>query len=245
MTTWLFEPTSPPTTAHAGAEPREETDNVPPPSLGVGSGGGTAPPADQPLRAMELEELTPPAFTEESDGDEGGLNPSGIEAELQQAREEGWLAGIEEGRRVESERLGRAVESVRGLVSGIESAAAAREQEARARIVVLATAIATHLLEREVRASPDVISDLTRRAIAEFPVRDVLKVHLNPSDLALLSGGGDPDSGRAHLTTGQQVRWVPDPGIGSGGCLVEGADRIVDARISSTVERICKVLIDV
>lgn len=244
MTTWLFEPTSPPTASHRGADPSEDIDSVPP-SPGVGSGGRAEPTADQPLRAVELEELTPSTFPEASGVEEAGPAPSGIEAELQQAREEGWLAGIEEGRRLESERLGRAVESVKGLVSGIESAAAAREQEARARIVVLATAIATHLLEREVRASPDVISDLTRRAIAEFPVRDVLKVHLNPSDLALLSGGGDPDSGRAHLTTGQQVRWVPDPGIGSGGCLVEGADRIVDARISSTVERICKVLIDV
>ena len=196
-------------------------------------------------RAMELEELTPVSAPDESFEEDLSANPSGIESLLLQAREEGRLEGVEEGRRLESERFGRAVESVKGLVSGIESAAAAREQEARARIVVLATAIATHLLEREVRASPDVISDLTRRAIAEFPVRDVLRVHLNPSDLALLSGGGDPDSGRGHLTTGQQVRWVPDPNIGSGGCLVEGADRIVDARISSTVERICKVLIDV
>jgi flagellar biosynthesis/type III secretory pathway protein FliH len=120
---------------------------------------------------MELEELVPRSSVEDSHTGEMAVEALEIEALLAQAREEGRLAGIEEGRQSEAERFKRAAESVKGLVSGIESAAAAREREARARIVVLATAIATHLLAREVRASPEIISDLTRRAIAEFRSR--------------------------------------------------------------------------
>lgn len=240
MTTYLFEPTS---------RPREPgPDPVPATASGEDSrdGADEASRSSMPPRPRELEELTPGTAGMEADIPSVDVAPRPtLDELLEQAREDGRLAGVEEGRRLEEVRLKRAIDSVKGLVSGIESAAAQREQEARARVVVLATAIATHLLERESKAAPDLISDLTRRAIAEFPVRDVLRVHLNPSDLALMSGGASPDPGRAALTSGQQVRWVPDPNVRSGGCLVKGTDRIVDARVSTTVERICRALIDV
>ncbi len=133
---------------------------------------------------------------------------------------------------------------MKALTDHIERLDERRKQEASERIAVLATAVACHLVEREVRASPDIVADVVRRAVAEFPVTDQLIVRLNPSDLALLSGAGADSSMHQHLTGGQAVRWIADPSVRSGGCLVEGTERIVDARLSRALERICEVLTD-
>jgi len=47
------------------------------------------------------------------------------------------------------------------------------------------------------------------------------------------------------LTIGQSVRWIPDPSLHSGGCLVESEDRVVDARLGQVLERIFHALVDV
>jgi len=167
------------------------------------------------------------------------------EVDLERARSEAHLAGFEEGRRSEGVRVATAVESVRALIAQVERADERRKSEAVERIAILATAIAAHLVEREVRTSPDIVADVVRRAVAEFPVTDPLTVHLHPSDLALLSSSGlSGPSVHQHLTSGQAVRWIADPTVRSGGCLVEGAERILDGRLSHTLERICEVLTD-
>lgn len=207
---------------------------------GARSAAAPAIPAD--LRVPTLPDLDPSAVARRivpppSAGDR--------EAELEQARSEAHLAGFEEGRRSEGVRVATAIESVRALISQVERADEKRRQEAVERIAILATAIASHLVEREVRTAPEIIADVVRRAVAEFPVTDPLTVHLNPSDLALLSSSGlSGPSVHQHLTSGQTVRWIADQTVRSGGCLVEGAERIVDGRLSHTLERICEVLTD-
>ena len=164
---------------------------------------------------------------------------------LDEARAEAHQLGFEEGRRAEAERLRTLGEAVRKILDEIDSAEARREQEAMDRTAALATAIAGHIIEREVRTAPDIVGELVRRAVAEFPVNDTLAVHLNPSDLALLSSGMGGEGGSDRLTTGQSVRWVPDPTVRAGGCLIEGSDRVVDARLSRILERIFRALTDV
>jgi flagellar assembly protein FliH len=192
------------------------------------------------VRPPTLPELDPAAVARRSLPAE----PAGL-AELERVRREAHAAGFEDGRRSESVRVAHAIESVRALIAQLERADERRQQEASERIAILSTAIASHLVEREVKTSPDIIADVVRRAVAEFPVTDPITVHLNPSDLALLSSSGlSGPSVHQHLTGGQAVRWIADPTVRSGGCLVEGTDRIVDGRLSHTLERICQVLTD-
>lgn len=232
MTTYSFEPTQVPTVT-------VEHDRGAPGSGGVAEvrppGGGAS---YQPLHLEELATSSPNPVRVVTD------TPP-LDDLLDEARATGWREGLEEGRRLERERLAQSVEALKGLLESIEGAAASREQEARGRVLALSVGIATHLLEREVRTAPEIVSDLVRKAIAEFPVRDPLRVHMNPSDLAILSSGADQEPARGQLTRGQTVRWVPDPDIRSGGCLVEGPERIVDGRIVTVVERIWRVLANV
>ena len=220
----------------SGASPAEG--RAEPPPRNPSTGGGEAPsPA---MRPIELPELDPSALVR-SDPDEP--NAADNMAELQRARADAHQSGFEEGRKAEAMRVGTAIEAVKAIVAELGRKDDQRRQEASERIAVLATAIAGHLVEREVRSSPEVIADLVRRAVAEFPVNDPLRVHLNPSDLAHLSSGLADEAGREHLTSGQSVRWIPDPAIRSGGCLVEGSEQVVDARLSQALERISRVLI--
>lgn len=160
---------------------------------------------------------------------------------LEEVRAAAHERGFEEGRRAEGERVRTLVEAVNSIVADLRSEDERREAEGAERIAALATAVAGHLIEREVRTSPDVLANLVRRAIAEYPVNEALIVHLNPSDLALLTSGLT-DSGGGHLTGGHTVSWLPDPAVRSGGCLVEGSERIVDARLSHILERVYKAI---
>lgn len=165
-------------------------------------------------------------------------------SELERARAEAQQLGFKQGQLAEAERVRTLVEAVNYVVNELRLADERREREAIDRTAALATGIAGHLIEREVRAAPDIVSDLVRRAVAEFPVNEPLSVHLNPTDLALLSTGFEGDHGRSNLTSGQSVRWIPDPAVRSGGCLVEGSERVVDARLSHILERVFRALTD-
>lgn len=240
MTNYSFEPVSPPSPEDLG--PIEEA------ARSVSEGPVRADGVDPDSVEGEEEHL------EEFDGTppppRAGQRTSPVTAEvgfqqqLEGAKTEAHRQGVEEGRKAEAERVRTALEAVRAVVDELREADTLRDKEAEERVAVLALAVAAHLMEREVRASPEIVSDLVRRAIAEFPVTDSLSVHMNPGDLALLSRGIGGETSQPQLTSGQRVRWVPDPQVRSGGCLVEGGDQVVDARISTTIERLFRVMVD-
>ena len=85
-------------------------------------------------------------------------------AALETARAEAHHMGVEKGRQVEAERVRTLVEAVKFVIEELRVADERREQEATDRMAALATAVAGHLIEREVRTSPEIVSDLVRRA---------------------------------------------------------------------------------
>ncbi len=240
MTNYSFEPVSPPTPDELG--PVEEAEHAA--SEGSVRAQGVDPDS------VDAEEKHLPEFDGSPPPSVAGERASPVSAEvgmqqqLEAATAEAHRRGVEEGRKAEEERVRTALEAVRAVVDELKESDSRREKEAEDRVAVLAVAVAAHLMAREVRASPEIVSDRVRRAIAEFPVTDSLSVHMNPGDLALLSRGIAGETAQPQLTAGQRVRWVPDPQIRSGGCLVEGGDQVVDARISTTLERLFRVMVD-
>lgn len=194
--------------------------------------------------AMELPELTMQQSQSLQPQVVVPPQPTAHADELEEARAAAHQQGFEEGRRAEAERVRTLVEAVNSIVHELSAADQRRELESTDRITVLATAIAGHIIGREVKVAPDVLADLVRRAVAEFGVNEALTVHLNPADLALLSSGLTDSSSGGNLASGKSVRWHADPVIRSGGCLVEGGDRIVDARLEGIFERVFRALSD-
>jgi len=63
-----------------------------------------------------------------------------------------------------------------------------------------------------------------------------VRVRVNPNDLSIIEANTDKpviaEGEKAH-----DVHWIGDPRIASGGCVVEGRERIVDGRVDTALER--------
>ena len=111
-------------------------------------------------------------------------------------------------------------------------------------ITALALTVARHIVGRELHSDAAAVADLAKRALAEFPIDQPMRVRVNPHDLSLLSqpviAGGDPVS----IAPNRDVRWLADARIQPGGCVVEGRERIVDGRVDTALERLYRNLTD-
>jgi flagellar assembly protein FliH len=85
------------------------------------------------------------------------------------------------------------------------------------------------------------VVDLVRRAVAEFPIDQSIRIRVSPHDLALItamSAGESP----VPITGGREARWLADPLGSPGGCVIEGRERIVDGRVDTALERLYRRL---
>lgn len=166
------------------------------------------------------------------------------QAELEEAWNRGFDAGAAEARELESGRVAAALDALEGAVAALRDGQAAWVDNAREHIVALAVSVARHVIGRELKGDSHVIADLTRRALAHFPLTEPVRVRVNPEDLSVLSAAVSPDGGNIHIAPGREVQWVADARIESGGCVVEGRRRVVDGRVDHALERIFQRLAD-
>lgn len=168
--------------------------------------------------------------------------------EVELARSEGFGAGLAEGesrgRRAERERVSSAVRALEEAVRAMHENEARWTDTLEDNTAALAVAVARQIIGRELRTDRAPVVDLVRKALAEFPAEEALRVRLHPHDLSLLSvaaPGGEPPA----VAPGRSVRWIADPAVEPGGCLVEGRERIADARLGHALDRVYKALSDV
>jgi flagellar assembly protein FliH len=147
--------------------------------------------------------------------------------------------GFEEGRREgEHAEQARLRNSLRSVVDSLDVIRASEERWNGAleeNIAALACAIARHIVDREIAADPELVSRLVKRAVGEFRIDQAVRVRVNPNDLSIIEANTDPSD-----TAGEEARdvhWIGDPRIASGGCVVEGRERIVDGRVDTALER--------
>lgn len=105
-------------------------------------------------------------------------------------------------------------------------------------IAVVAVVAARHIIAREVEADATVVADLVSRALAQFPLDHAITVRLHPEDVATC----DEMLKTSNANRAKDVRWVADPLIQLGGCLVEGRERIIDGRVDTSLERAYRLL---
>lgn len=159
---------------------------------------------------------------------------------------EGREAGLAEGRTLgeaaAEARLRQAVEAVERALAEISAATRPWIDAAEENVTALAVAVARQILDRELRGSTAAFAELVRRALAEFPVDEHVRIRLHPSDLAVISALPGPGDESFSVTGGREAAWVADTTIGPGGCLVEGRTRIIDGRVDVALERVYRSL---
>lgn len=105
-------------------------------------------------------------------------------------------------------------------------------------VVRLALALASEIVGRELRSTPEPVRDAIRRALALAPDRGTAFCHVHPDDaeVALAVVAGDPMR-REH------VEIVPDPRVELGGCVVEVGECRIDAQVGTALERMHQALL--
>lgn len=175
----------------------------------------------------------------------GALGGGAMLEQLETARADGAAEGYERGF-AEGERLARAEHepAVQALLAALgEAAEGIRTQEARwlanveENIAALAVVVARHIVQREVTADPALLRTLVDGALAQFPVDHAVTVRVHPEELQAVR----TLQGEAGVPL-PELRWVADPAVGRGGCLVEGRERILDGRLDVALERAYRAL---
>jgi flagellar biosynthesis/type III secretory pathway protein FliH len=155
--------------------------------------------------------------------------------EVADAYSHGFEEGRREGEHTEQARLRKSMQSVVDALDVIRSSEERWNGALEENIGALACAVARHIVDREIASDAELVSRLVKRAIAEFRIDQPVRVRVNPNDLSIIEANSDPAAGAE--TRGQDVHWIGDPRIASGGCVVEGRERIVDGRVDTALER--------
>lgn len=173
----------------------------------------------------------------------------------QEARAEGLVAGREEGRQellrevaqARADAIQQAQAEIRQTAAALESAGAQFDRErhgllalAEAGMLELAVAIARRVC-RITAAGSSEVALANARSLLEM-VRHCTDVELRicPQDYehvaTLAPERAAPDNAAAH------VRFVADPQVEPGGCLLRTADGVIEANLSAQLDRIAQAL---
>jgi flagellar biosynthesis/type III secretory pathway protein FliH len=213
--------------------------------------------------AWRLEELTPlaggvphdaplaepAAAAEQRRVDEEARLQAERAAELErvaaQAFAAGQAAGEARGRAEAEARLASAVAAAEAALDRIREGERRWEGALDENLCALAVTVARQVIGRELAGDTATLTDLVRRALAEFPIDQPVQIRVHPSDLAALAAQGSAGTtaaGTAAVAPNREARWIAEPGLAPGGCIVEGRERIVDGRVDTALERMYRRL---
>ena len=165
------------------------------------------------------------------------------EARIADAYRRGFEEGREEGEIAEQARLRSAVRASEEALEELRLGEMRWTGTIEENVCALAVVVARQVIGRELADDSQPVVELVRSALAEFPIDQPMRIRVNPSDLSSISrstsDGRDP---LLSLTRDRDARWLPDPAIAPGGCMVEGRERIIDGRVDVALERIYRRL---
>ncbi|MEO1765858.1 flagellar assembly protein FliH [Thiobacter aerophilum] len=151
----------------------------------------------------------------------------------QQAYQEGFAAGVREGRAQGEADAHR----MRELMQGLDQALRGFEHAMAGEILALALEVARQLVRRTLSVEPERVLDVVREAIESLPqLSEHPVLVLNPDDANLV---------RQMLAYEYQEsvwRVVEDPHMTRGGCRIETAESELDATLETRWKRIVSAL---
>ena len=167
-----------------------------------------------------------------------------VEQRIQEAQAAGYEGGRRDGELAASAHLRTAIVAAESALDQVRAGETKWQECVPENITALALAVARHIVGHELRSDPTTVADLVKRALAEFPIDQPLRVRVSPLDLSLLSQPGPEGGAPVMIAPNRDVRWMADSRIQPGGCVVEGRERIIDGRLDTALERLYRRLTD-
>jgi flagellar assembly protein FliH len=177
----------------------------------------------------------------------GGANPATEPAQApgptiyeleeieRQAREEGYAAGLAEGRAAAKKELDERLARLDAICTAAARPLTDLDDAVERELALLATVIAQRVVTRELQLDPSLIDRAVREAAAALPsaTRD-LRVWVHPSDMDLL---------RELAATEPHWRFGADPALQRGDCVLESQRSRLDARVSTRLSAVVDAVI--
>jgi flagellar assembly protein FliH len=176
-----------------------------------------------------------------SEHEAASISAAEFERALQDAYQRGYTEGLRAGESAEGSRLRNAMAAVQDALASVQEGAERWVGNAEENLAALAVGVARQIVGRELTTDPEIVTELVRRAMADFPIGQPLTVRLHPSDLHAVSSAIAPVND-GSLGLRNEVLWLGDARIAPGGCFVEGRERIVDGRVDTALERLYRRL---
>lgn len=150
-----------------------------------------------------------------------------VEQIYQQARDEGYRVGFNEGQQtalIEAQKLATLVGKLDTALNGLETQVAEE-------LLALSMELARQVVRESIRLQPESILTVVREALQQLPHQHAT-VYLHPDDAALVRmHAGDQLSHAGH-------RLQDDPDLQRGDCQIEAGNTRVDAALSSRWQKI-------
>lgn len=154
----------------------------------------------------------------------------------------GFEEGFHEGELAEQARLRAARRATEDALDVIRANEERWSDSISENIAALAVAVARHVVDRELALDPGIVEQIVSKAIVAFPIDQPVRVRVNPNDLAVLDAAGLTAGDGMDGAERRPAHWIADAQVKSGGCVVEGRDRIVDGRVDTALERVYRRL---
>lgn len=181
----------------------------------------------------------PPSVGAEASVPEPAQAPGPTVYELEeierQAREEGYAAGLAEGRAAAKKELDERLARLDAVCTAAARPLGAMDDTVERELALLATVIARRVIARELQLDPSLIERAVREAAAALPsATRQLRVWVNPADMDLLRelGAAEP-----------HWRFGADPALKRGDCILESERSRLDARLSTRLAAVVDAVI--
>lgn len=162
-----------------------------------------------------------------------------IAAWREEARQDGWQAGYNDGHQAAITELNQTLDQVRSIAESAVEAHAKFLRDSQPQVGRLAVAIAERILGRELSINPSAISDIVAQVIEAAAVQDACRIHVNPHDYEILKPHWDAVA--ALQQPGRSWDLVADKNIERGGCVIETGGGTIDAQLSTQLSQIEQV----
>lgn len=173
----------------------------------------------------------------DGNGDNGFLTAGRMQELQQQAWDEAYAAGREEGLKAGAEEIGRRAERFDQLLNALSRPFDELDEVVEKQLVELAMTVVRQLFRRELKIDPGHVIGVVRDAIKLLPVASRnIEVHLHPEDAALVRESLSPAEGDRAWAI------VEDPLISRGGCRITTDNSQVDARAETRLNAIIKAI---
>ncbi len=174
-----------------------------------------------------------PASNQATPANTGYMTAAALEEIQQQAYDEAWAKGREEGLVAGREELLKRIGSLDTIMNSFAEPFSKLDDEVVSDMADLVISMLRQLVRREIRTDPGQIIAIVREAVASLPTASrKVYLHLHPDDLVIV---------RDTLSLSDDERnWelVEDPIISMGGCLVRTEFSQVDARVETRIAKL-------